>query len=84
MEKITLEQAKVVADKVNALIQSSYVEGTTFTVEDVTNAGLSFKQAKRVLGGFVRSKILYLFEDKYYAHPDTLKKLKEKDERTTI
>jgi len=77
MEKISLEQAKVMADKVNTLIQSSYVNQSTFTLDDVINAGLTEKQAKRVMHEFVRMKLVYSHKDKYMAHPKTYNKYLE-------
>jgi len=74
MEKVTLEQAKGMADKVNALIQASYVNQSTFTLGDVINAGLTEKQAKRVMGEFVRMKIVFFHDNKYMAHPKTYDK----------
>lgn len=83
MNKITLEEAKVVADKVNELIQASYVNKTLFTIGDVINVGLTEQQAKRVMREFVNQKIVYLSEGKYSAHPKTLAKIEKEIEKHT-
>jgi len=77
VEKISVDKAKEVAQKVNEIIQTSYVNKSAFDIKDVINIGLSYHQARRVMGGFVREKIVYLKDGKYFAHPDALK---EKDE----
>jgi hypothetical protein len=85
IEKISIDQAKIIAGKVNELIQSSYINKDTFTIDDVVKLGLSIGQAKRVMRGFVKAKIVYLLDGKYMAHPETLVKIrKEIIERTTI
>jgi hypothetical protein len=77
MNKMTLDEAKVVAGKVNELIQSSFVNQSSFTIEDVVNVGLTLKQSKRVMDEFVKQKIVYLSDSKYSAHPKMLDKIKE-------
>lgn len=76
MKKITLEEATSVGNKVNDIIQSSYLNDTTFELQDVVNAGLTVDQAKRVLTTLVRSRMLYAKDGKYMAHPKTLEKVK--------
>jgi hypothetical protein len=85
MKKITIDEAKVIARKINELIQLSYINKDTFTIDEVVKVGLSIGQAKRVMSGFVREKVVYLLDGKYMAHPETLAKLKKEiNERTTI
>jgi hypothetical protein len=85
MKKITIDEAKVIARKINELIQLSYINKDTFTIDEVVKVGLSIGQAKRVMSGFVREKVVYLLDGKYMAHPETLVKLKKEiNERTTI
>ena len=87
MKKVTIDEAKVIANKVNELVQASYANQSTFTIDDVVKAGLTEGQAKRIMQEFQKKRIVYYKDGRFYAHPMTLLKIAKeakKDERTTV
>ena len=74
---ITKEQAKVIADKVNGLVQSSYKNETTFDMDDVVKLGLTPKMAKAIMEDLVKSRIVYTLFGRFAAKPQVLAKIKE-------
>jgi len=74
---ITKEQAKVIANKVNELVQSSYKNETAFDMDDVVKLGLTPKMAKVIMEDLVKSRIVYTMFGRFAATPRVLAKIKE-------
>ena len=76
MSKISIEDAKVVAGKVNDLVQASYRNETAFDMNDVLKTGLTPKQAKVIMNDLVKERIVFTLMGKFSAHPQVLAKIK--------
>jgi hypothetical protein len=74
---IDKERAKVIANKVNELVQSSYKNETAFDMDDVVKLGLTPKQAKMIMEDLVKSRIVYTLFGRFSAIPQVLAKIKE-------
>lgn len=70
VEKISVDQSKIVADKVNDVMRKSFEDKSYIVMEDIVNAGLSCRQAKKLMKGFVSENIVYLTDGRYHAHPE--------------
>jgi len=71
---ISKEEAKVIADKINQLVQSSYRDKTTFDMDDVLKTGMTPKQSKAVMDDLIKSKIVFALMGRFSAHPQALVK----------
>jgi hypothetical protein len=71
---ISKEEAKVIADKVNQLVQSSYRDKTTFDMDDVLKTGMTPKQSKAIMDDLIKSKIVFTLMGRFSAHPQALVK----------
>ena len=81
MSKISSEDAKVIAGKVNDLVQSSYRNETAFDMSDVLKTGLTPKQAKVIMDDLVKGRIVFTLMGRFSAHPQTLAKIKEEEKK---
>jgi len=72
-------EAKVVADKVNTLVQSSFYDGTFIAIEDLVGTGLTKSQSKNVAKKMVMTKILVCVDGKYTANPKLVEKMQNAD-----
>jgi hypothetical protein len=77
------EEAKAIADKVNALVQECFHSGTTITVDIIVRCtGLPDGKAKGILRELVKYKILVVTNEVYSANPkvtENLRKIEEKN-----
>ena len=71
---ISKDEAKVIADKINQLVQSSYRDKTTFGMDDVLKTGMTPKQSKAIMDDLIKSKIVFTLMGRFSAHPQALVK----------
>lgn len=77
-------EAKIIADKVNDLVQESFHTGSVITVDIVvTETKLPKTKSKKILDALVKNRILCVLDGVYSANPkvvENLRKLNAKEE----